>query len=227
MKYSQDQSFLNRVNSQPRNVPNNYYFQEEAKDWKFPKFLPGHVFTFNFVGSLDSSEIPTIDEYFDPKKLKNFVHQKPFFDHQPIGLSLGRLSSGPEEYFMDLKAMPKQVLNLTLQYLFRVIHPAIEKFAITNDREMRPLEERMKNFDYLRYFFSINAEYFRTVLGNDIFFWVNKYNTSQIRNVQLIDFDVLEKLSISNYNYDKSIQINGSTLEDVQQAYITKLKNRN
>ena len=225
LKYSNNPSFLERVKSHHRNVPHNYYFEDTAEPWTLPKLLPGHLYTFTCTYTLDQSEIPSLVDYTDSEKLSKFSYKKPFYDLKPIGLSLGRLGSGPEEYILNLKIMPPELSLVTLQYLFRVIDQAIRKYAVNQKDEMRPLEERLKNFDYLKYFLTINPDYFRAMLGRGIYFWVNKYNTSVMKSVQVIDFPHFEKLALTRYDNDRFVKTNGPSLNEIRMYYMSHLKN--
>lgn len=236
MEYPKEISFIKRVQAYNPAVPVNYYFQNEAKGWTFPKFLPGHVYTFDYLDLLDEAAVPSIPDYLDPNKLKTYTYQKPYFDSKPIGISLGRMSDGPDEYFIDLKMMPLPERLAAMEILMRGVYQVIQKVGLHRvrvekdgeeyyEKQLRPLEERMRDYDYVSPFVRMNSDIFRNYLGRGFYFWVNKYNVSRMKDVSLIDFDVVEKIALSNYNYDRFVKMNGSTIQDVQGLYLAHVKN--
>jgi hypothetical protein len=217
MPFDTEKSYIKRVGKAPKGVPISYYFQEESKAWTFPSLLKGHIFTFDYYEKVDESNIPPLSDYVDAEKRKQYSITRPYFDSKPIGIALGSLDGSGDEYILNLKPMPTVMKANVLEVLFKGAIPVIEKYGLDpKDLELKPLTKRVADFNYIRPFAELKAHVFSNYLGEGIYFWVNKYKKEWIRNVKLIDFDVLEKISLSNYNYDKFIRTNGYTVEDIQ-----------
>lgn len=252
MQFGKEISYMKRVQSLAGQgaQPQNQYFDREGLIYSLNALLPGHVFTFEYLDSVDGSEVMSIPDYLvqenigQPalgkdartkeakqiaKKLidgKGYKTTKPYYDMKPIGFALTGFEDKTAEYILNIKCMPRVERNLIMEALFRGIVPHMLRWGTDTQGDKLEFSKRIQNKEYLAPFLTFNMNPITDTLGNGIYFWVNKYQRDRIRNVKLIDFDQLPKLGFADYGRDAYTRFNSTNLTEVQSTYMTKLKNR-
>lgn len=242
MPFDKEVSYMKRAQNYAGTVPSGAdYFQDVAVPYKLRYLLPGHVYTFQYLDNVDDSLIITIPDYLQPKSTKksilaaglyepSYLIDRPYYDVRPIALSLPNLGADNQsEYVLNLKMMPTRDRINVMELMHRIIVPLILRTGVVehgkNEGDLIPFDERLQKGDYTRPFLGFKMENLTGVLGNGIYFWVNKYDKNRIRDVKLIDFDVLPRLGYADYSNDAYTKFNGATLPDVQSLYVNRIKN--
>jgi len=236
--FNTEVSYRNRVRDYAQNnsLGSADYFQDVSQPYTLNFLLPGHVYTFEFVGDIDSQEIVPISDYLKSDATKkaeksaglrvpDYMITKPYYDLRPIALSIENLGDSGSEYVLNLKCMPVSERIRVLEVLYRGVVPNVLKNGLNEEKELLPFQQRLNNGSYTRPFVGFQMRNLTDYLGTGIYFWVNKYDKNRMKNVRLIDFDHLDRLGGLQYMNDSYTRFNGTNLTDVQQLYLSGLKN--
>lgn len=243
MAFDKEVSYIKRVQNyrQGNNQSTADYFQDVSQPYPLRYLLPGHVYTFQYLDNLDESLIPTIPDYLQPKTTKksiktaglqepSYAVTKPYYDLRPICLSVNNLGDDNQsEYVLNLKLMAWQDRATVLELIYRVVVPLILSTGLVehghNQGDLIPFADRVKNGKYTQPFLGFKMQVLTDMLGNGLYFWVNKYDKNRMKDVRIIDFDQLPRLGGADYSNDAYTRFNGATLPDVQALYQQRIKN--
>jgi len=187
------------VKSSPRDGT-AYYFNEDSIPINYAKLVPGHIYSFISLHSVEEDDIPNLDQYQTGE-----IRKKPYFDRRPIFLSLGQ--EGPFEVGINLKIMPllfrKWFLRKYLQYMYSTLEQLVDK-----DGNFIEVNARMRMPEVMP-FYKINRGFSKLVTeqtGFNVEFLVDKYTRGEMGNpLALIDWEYVPNLCNFQYMNDGSI----------------------
>jgi hypothetical protein len=167
--------------------------------------IPGHFYTFIKLNPISPDQVPTADEYEQMRNpslrelslISKYKTKLPYYDNQPIFLALDQEGLGLNIKIVS-QAMRK---NLIRTYLNAMSRPLELCFS---DGELMEFRQRPG----LRSFLSVNLGFIRSLFGLDelkLGLLVNKYNREEMRNLTLIDWDLVPNLHLVNYSTDRMI----------------------
>jgi hypothetical protein len=242
MPFNTEVSYLKRVQESKKNLTqaSDDYFQDVSIPYPMKYLLPGHVYTFEFISDIDSPDIITIEEYLQSDATKKAMKKagvqptvytvtKPYYDLRPIALSINNLGDSGSEYILNLKCMTYVDRMKVMEILYRGVVPNLLRNGLiefgSEKGDLLPFQTRLNKQAYTSPFVGFQMRNLTDYLGTGIYFWVNKYDKNRMRNIRLIDFDHLDRLAGLNYANDPYTRFNGTNLVDVQDMYLSGLKN--
>lgn len=199
-------------------------FFEDSPEVPEAHIFPGHIFTFLYrpVVPVTPERIPFNEEQYQEWLDRGLepVTSKPYFDHNPTCMSLGRSKDG-SHLVLNFRVIPNQMRYTILEKYWQIFKPVInESFEEVRNKEtgkfefkLLPYDQRLRNSRVARSFYSVNPQFLSEVLGININFAINKYKTEYISRVKLIDWDSVQKIpfAYSSPHDNTMITSNGIT----------------
>jgi hypothetical protein len=177
-----------------------YYFNEEAVPVSHQTLLPGHVYTFRALRPRGSDSVSTLDDY----QTGQADGVKPYYDNAPIFISLGK--AGPLETGLNLKLMPTPVRKKFIRTYLNRILPVLETLTDENGN-LYDIEQR-RRMPQIGPLLRVNSGFvwqLSEITGINFEFLVDKYKRDEMRNLSMIDWPDVVKLSNTDYLRDPAI----------------------
>jgi len=210
-------------------VKNPFAIVEEMGIPIFPTLLPGHMYYLKIEPDFQVTPdaIPmNLHEFKNNKDNKHYVTSKPYYDITPIGIAL-KLENEQYQSILNLKLISPLYRRMILESYYQMLenrNGLIGKWFNEDLTEaIKPIQERIRESQYINPFMAIDKSFMQRVVGSDISFAVKNYSINSIKNVKLLDWNALTSvynMNITDSGITTNNQIGG--LQEIQDMFESK-----